>query len=387
MKRISRLGLLTAMSLALELPAQAQAQAQAADPAATAARIAPAALRQDLLRGIYEIAAAPGQGAVFVASTPAFEEGRPGYVDLLDATDLRPLRRIELPRRAFALATDAKRGRLYVGNTMDGSLSVLDMSSGLPLGTIQLGKPDGEGFEHTRMIEVDPDSGRVYVTGPSDAGTVWIVDPVQGNAVQRIDNAGLWTAGLALDARAGRVYATNGGMNEVLVLDAATGARLASFSTGDTKAEGQDASRHFFVNAALDDTGKRLFAVDANSGQVYVFDTANGAVLAKVPVGLGALDVIHAPGTGQIIVTYRGASREKPDGTGGVVLLKDSDYTRLADLSLPVHPNSLALSEDGTALFVSIKAPMADHHPLYRRDGLDTVLRLDLQRLAGILAE
>ncbi|MGO4852271.1 YncE family protein [Phaeovulum sp. W22_SRMD_FR3] len=374
-------GAMTALALSLAVPAAAQEATAQVD----LAQIAPAALRQDLLKGVYGAVEIPGRNQLWVASSPSFEQGTPGFVDILDATDLRPLRRIELPRRAFALALDAARGRAYVGNTLDGSLTVLDAASGLVLDTIQLGKPDGEGFEHTRMVRVDPGSGQVFVTSPSDTGTLWIVDPDRQGAVQRIDDAGLWSAGLALDAARGRVYATGGGISEVLVVDAATGAGIGSFSTGDTKEAGGEASAHFFVNAALDTEGKRLFAADANQGALYVFDTETGAVIATAPTGLGTLDVIYSDKRDQIFVTYRGVSREAPSGSGGIVVLDASDYARIADIPLPAHPNSLVLAESGDALFVTVKAPMEKEHPLYREGGGDSVLRFDLDKLATLL--
>jgi DNA-binding beta-propeller fold protein YncE len=376
-------GVVTALALCFAAPAAAQEAAAA--PQVDLKQIAPAALRQDLLKGIYGAIAIPGRNQLWVASSPSFDKGTPGFVDLLDATDLRPLRRIELARRAFALALDQARGRVYVGNTLDGSLTVLDAASGLVVDTIQLGKPDGEGSEHTRMVRVDPESGRVFVTSPSETGTLWIVDPAEDNAVQRLDNAGLWSAGLAVDAKHGRAYATGGGLNEVLVVDVATGDRIGTFSTGDTKNVGEGASQHFFVNAALDRNGQRLFAADANSGALYIFDTETGAVIATAPTGLGTLDVVYSDKFDRIFVTYRGVSREKPQGSGGIVVLDASDYTRIADIPLPTHPNSLILSESDNVLFVTVKAPMEKGHPLYREGGGDSVLRLDLDKLVPLL--
>lgn len=376
-------GAMTALALCLALPAMAEEAVPAEK--VDLMQIAPATLRQDMLKGIYEAVSIPGQNQLWVASTPSFAKGTPGFVDILDATDLHPLRRIELPRQAFAMAYDQAHGRVYVGNTMNGSLTVIDAASGLIADTIQLGRPDGEGFEHVRMIEVDPGTGRVVVTSPSEYGTAWIIDPANGNAVTRIDNSGLWTAGLAVDAKAARAYTTGGGMDEVLVLDLKTGTRIGTFATGDTKAEGKEASQHFFVNAAIDTARNHLFAADGNSGALYVFDTASGKVIATAPVGLGTLDVNYSAKADLIFVTYRGASREKPEGSGGIVVLKGADYSRVADIPLPAHPNSLTFGEEGEVLYVTVKAPMEKDHPLYREGGGDSVLRIDLSKLKDLL--
>jgi len=377
--------IVTAICLLVSTPALAADGATARE--LTPAEIATATARQDSIRGVYELIEAPGLDTLFVASTPSFDAGTPGYVDLLDPVDLSQKSRIELPRRAFALAMDEKRGKLFVGNTLDGSLSVLDLKSGALLDTVQLGRKDGEWFEHTRMIEVDEESGRVFVTSPSPTGTLWIVEAGKDNAVQRIDNAGLWAAGLAHDPAKGLAYVSGGGMEEVLVVDAKSGERVGAFSTGDTTAEGADASKHFFVNLALDGEGRRLFATDANSGQLYVFDTGTGKVLNTVPIGLGTLDVIHLAQTDQIFITYRGVDREHPKGTGGIVILDGTSLAPVARIALAGHPNSLAAGDQGKALFVTVKTPTEKDHPDYREGANDTVLRLDLDKLAETLRQ
>ncbi|MDK8871303.1 hypothetical protein [Paracoccus sp. SSJ] len=69
-------------------------------------------VRQDLVPGAYEIVHASELGLVFVASSPALDDGSMGAVYALDHEDLRLVRRIELPDRAFALAMDlSSRGR------------------------------------------------------------------------------------------------------------------------------------------------------------------------------------------------------------------------------------------------------------------------------------
>ncbi|QRZ16233.1 hypothetical protein JWJ88_20920 (plasmid) [Paracoccus methylovorus] len=103
-------------------------------------------------------------GLIFVASVPSFDKGTPSVIHVLDAGNLRPIRQIQLPRRAFALALDRSTGRLYAGNTMDGSLTVIDAKGGQILDTIQLGLKDEEGgFEHIRMIALDEDKGLAFV--------------------------------------------------------------------------------------------------------------------------------------------------------------------------------------------------------------------------------
>lgn len=370
------LPLLLAMTLAA--PALAQDAAPAlVQPGAYAAAV----LRQDIIPGAYEILDDAEDEVLFVASNPSFEGPNPGYVWLLDRDDLGVKRRIQLPAGAFALAMDREAGRLYVGNTLEGRLSILDAKSGLVTGSVQLGQKEGEGYEHTRMIAVDDKTHRVYVTSPTDKGVLWIVDGEKGELVKRVEGSGLWSAGLAVDSDKGRVYVGGGGIEEVTVYDAASGERIGGFSTGDTKGPTKEDSKHFFVNLALDAKGGRLFAADANTGQIYVFGTEDGKLIGTVPAGLGTLDVVYNEDRDEIYATTRGVSREEPKGTGTLVVIDGKDLTVKRALSLPVHPNSLDVSQDGKLLFVTVKVPHGDEHPDFRKDAVDSVLRVDLSKL------
>lgn len=366
------------MALAFALPAAAQD----APAALTAADMAPAVIRTDSIPGAYELVHWAGEGLLFVASVPSFDKGTPGFVHVLDADDLSPIRRIQLPRRPFALALDRSTGRLYAGNTLDGSLTVIDARGGQILDTIQLGQPVDEGFEHTRMIELDEEKGLAFVTSPGQQGVSWIVDTKSGELLHRIEG-GLWTAGAAHDAGAGRFYAGGGGIEEISVIDTASGARIGAISTGDTTGEGADASQHFLVNLAIDAEGQRLFAADANTGAIYVFDLAGAGTVQQVPVGPGLLDVAYNPARGEIYASWRGVEGENKAGTGGVAVIDAQDYAVRQRLDLPSHPNSLEVSADGRILFVTVKAPHDKDHPDYREGALDSVIRLDLERLGG----
>lgn len=348
----------------------------------TAAQIAPALTRQDIVAGAYEVVHAPELGQIFVAATPSFEPGTPGYIHVLDDGDLHQIRQIQLPRRAFGLALDRTAGRLYVGHTLDGTLGIMDARGGLPIGAVQLGREEAEGgFEHTRMIALDEERGRAFVTSPSQTGVIWVVDTKADTLLHRIDDAGLWTAGAAYDAKAGLFYASGGGVDEISVIDAETGRSVRTISTGDTTEAGGDNSQHFFVNLDIDVEGQRLFAADANKQMLYVFDIESGKVLAQTPTGLGTLDVVFNGARQEVYVSYRGADRENPDGTGGIVVIDAADYAVKARLPLPAHPNSLALGQDGQVLYATVKAPHEETHPEHVAGALDSVVRIDLERL------
>ncbi|RDD69890.1 YncE family protein [Paracoccus versutus] len=279
---------------------------------------------------------------------------------------------------------DRSRGWIYAGNTKDGSLTVIDAKGGIPLQVIQLGKPGKKGkMEPTRMIEVDEASGRVFVTGPTEEGIVWIADGPGGKLLYRIEDVGRWAAGLAYDP-AGRLYIGGGGPDEIAVLDPRTGQRLASFSTGDTTAADGDKSAHFFVNLSLDAAGNRLFAVDSHSGSLYVWDTGSGRILAQVPIGKGALDVVYSAARNEAYVTYYGTDQQDRTGTGGLVVVDATAYAVRRELAVKPFPSNLSLDEAGQVLFLSVTEPSLGEHADHRPNAVSSIMRLDLQALDAL---
>ena len=379
MRFAPRLATATALAVTLVLAACQSTPttgASASSPASSGV-----ALRQDAFKGVYEIIHSPGQASVFVASTPAFEAGTPGFVYRLDANDLSLKQTLQTPLRAFALALNRATGTLYVGNTLDGSLTVIDAASGAVRQVIQLAQKDAEGkVPHTRKVIVDEKRNRVFVTSPGREGKVWIVDGARGVLLHTLENTGMWTAGAAFDDATNRLYVSQGGMDEVLEIDPEAGRVLRKFSTGDTTVAPTkpDESKHFFVNLGLDSRGQRLFAADPSTDQLYVFDIRTGKVLRTIPVGKGLLDVVFNPVRNEVYTTHRGVSRSEPDGVGAVTLIDATSLAVRRSVSLPVHPNSLALTPDGQTLYVTVKSPR-DKHPAFVKGGNDSVVKIDLR--------
>ena len=140
-RRLTVLAAATLLLSACAAPPDAQAP-QPVVPAGAAAVAQAPQLRQDIFNGAYEVIPYSANGTIFVASTPSFDQTSPGYVHRLDARTLQPLQTIQLPRRAFALGLDDVTNTLYVGNTLDGSLTQIKADSGLVQGVIQLAPPE-----------------------------------------------------------------------------------------------------------------------------------------------------------------------------------------------------------------------------------------------------
>lgn len=340
-------------------------------------------LRHDAFTGIYEVAPTADGQSVFVADITGFDPKNGGFVHRLDPRTLQIQQTVQLPRRSFALGLNARTGTLYAGNTMEGSMSVIDARSGAVQATIQMAQPrkndkGEEVYPHTRKVIVDEKHNRIFATSPGRPGLIWIVDGKTRTLTHTITSDGIWTAGGAYDAQRNRLYVGQGGVDEILAIDPDAGQVVGRFSTGETK-DNQD-SKHFFINLALDAQGQRLFAVDPNTNRVYVADIASGRFVREVPLnGVGLLDIVYSPQRRELVVSHRGVNRSTPEGTGGVTVLDADSFAVKRQLDLPVHPNSLALSPDGQTLYVTVKAPHGDKHPAYRKDARDSLVRIDLR--------
>ena len=351
------------------------------DPLTTLAQVPQ--LRQDLFQGIYEVALSPDADGLFIATTPSFEPRHGGVVHRLDPRTLQPLQTVALPRKAFALGLNSRTRTLYVGHTVDGSLTAMDTGTGEVKEVIQLAQPErGEGGEermpHARKVVIDEVHDRIFVTNPSRQGKVWIVDGASAT-VQHTVAAGLWPTGAVYDAGSNRLYVGRGGKSELIAIDPDTGTIVQQYATGDGTADTSEGSRHFFINLALDAEGQRLFATDPNSNQVYVFDAGSGRILHHMAVhGVSALDIVYNAQRGEIITTSRGVSEDEPRGTGAVTIFDATSYAIKRVIDLPVHPNSLALSPDGQTLYVTVKAASDKKHPAWREDARASVVRIDL---------
>ncbi|WP_263262345.1 YncE family protein [Pseudomonas sp. RIT-PI-S] len=341
------------------------------------------ALRQDGFQGLYEVVGDFSAGSLFVASAPSFEPKTAGFIYRLDPRTLRPEQTVQLADKPFGLAMNHKTHTLYAGNAFDGALTEIDANTGLVKRTLALATPvreeDGTlSMPHVRKLVVDEQHNLIFASSPGESGKVWIVDGERFALLHTLDT-GMWTAGMAYDAQANVLYAGQGGKDELLAIDPVSGKVVQRFSTGETPADDPKASKHFFINLSLDKPAGRLYITDANSEQVFVFDLASKTFIKRLPTnGKGLLDVKALPLTHQFAVTYRGSRHGEHSGQGGVMVFDANTYALVKHVPLPVHPNSLEASPDNKTLFVTVKAPVDEQHELWRTNGSDGVVRIDL---------
>lgn len=355
----------------------------AAAPAAAHTAAAAGVQRQAVAKGLYELAYSPSQNALFVASSGGFgDDAGPAQVLRLDPITLAVQARIPLERKAFGVVLDDAGHRLYVGNTVDTSVTVVDTAQNKAIGTVQLmekvvGKDGKSYYSHDlRELVVDAPNHRLYVTGHSQEGSVlFVVDTQSLTLVDTIPGLGNAKApGLALDTAGKQVYTSN-------LLG-----ELVRVGTDSGKVEQRfRISAEQPMNIALDPSSPRLFVTDqglemirsyqGNSiegfvsrhpgKRVLVLDRSTGQELASIATDAGPLGILLDAPRKRLYVTNREA---------GTVTAYDSDsYQRVASWSVPTHPNSLALDAKNNVLYVSIKNGEADP-----KGGEESVARIEL---------
>ncbi len=163
-------------------------------------------------------------------------------------------------------AVDERTGRVFVVNTQDRTVSLLDSRSGRLVRTITVGF-------YPELVAVDAPSGHAFVA--TDEGLVSMLDGQTGSVLQSV-RVGTDVADLAVDAQTGRVFGADPDDGTVSLLDARSGAVLANVAvSGDPQ--------HVAVDAQ---TGRVFVASDgATGGYITVLDARSGAVISTLQVG------------------------------------------------------------------------------------------------------
>ncbi|MGK3143839.1 YncE family protein [Pantoea sp. C2G6] len=317
-------------------------------------------VNQPLGKGVYELAVSPQDKALFVA-TAQNSSSDGGTVFRLDPTTLAVQQSIATALKSFGAAINPQTGVLYIGNTLNGSVTAIDARSGKVLNTLVLdGRQRSENVRplQPRQLAVDVKTNRVYITGLGPQSVVWVVDGGSLTLLSTIPNTGKMGTGLAVDSAAQKVYVTNSD-GELITINARTNAIEKK-----QKIDGDNA--HFFLNIALDPRGQRAFLSDSKQAQLLVVDLRNQQVIQRIAVP-ESLAVLFNGDRDELYVTHRKA--------GAVSIIDASSYKVKRVVKTPGLPNSLALSADGKALFVSVKQPGSRKAPPKEPD---SVMRIAL---------
>jgi YVTN family beta-propeller protein len=197
-------------------------------------------------------------------------------------------------------AVDERTGRVFVANTEDRTVSLLDSRTGRLVRTITVGF-------YPELVAVDASSGHAFIG--TDEGQVNMLDGKTGSLLQSV-RVGTEVADLAVDEQTGRVFGADPDDGTVSLLDASSGAVLASVAvSGDPQ--------HVAVDAG---TGRAFVASeDATGGYITVLDARSGAVVSAIRVGLAPRLSVQAR-VGRVLVYDRAGRISVLDARSGRLL-------------------------------------------------------------------
>jgi YVTN family beta-propeller protein len=218
-------------------------------------------------------------GHLFVADA----DGEPlGTVYTLDARTGTLRRRTSLAGEAGSMALDSPSGRLFVLNSAQSSVSVLDAATGRLVRTVAVDAGP-------TAIAVDERTRHAFVF--SLTGSVSMLDARSG-AVLRTTPVGNDPVSLAIDGPAGRVFVVDDLDQTLSVLDARTGRRLRAVAIGGRWLSPLTSQPP--VDSAVDEQAGHVFLLRAGGcagpGQcedprVLVLDGTSGRFLRALSAG------------------------------------------------------------------------------------------------------
>ena len=226
------------------------------------------------------------------------------------------------------------RARAYVTNQVSGTVSVIDIASGVSVATIPL--------QLVGEIAAAPDGKKVYVSRDED---VVVVDTVS-NTVESTIPVGHLIWNLAVSPDGGRLYALSSDAKALLVIDLASKQVSATVPIGERPiglVVTPDGSRVYIAHQGIGPNG-------AHPTATTVVDTATNSVITNIPLGdFESTGITVSPDGHRIYVSniLTGTS------TGHVAVIDTATNTLVTTIPTEFSPFGLAVTPDGSKVYVT----------------------------------
>lgn len=314
---------------------------------------------QSLGHGVYELALDNARNALYAASAPSFDKDKTaGLVFQLGADSLHIKDKIATERRTFAVALDEESHILWLGNSLEGSVSLLDTRTNKVIKTLQLSDDsDPKKIAHVRELMLDNKHHRLYVSGigRKEQGLLWVVDTEKQQLSETLEK--LEPVGFAVDTAGNKVYVVNGS-GELITLDGKTSQLVSRVKVDPKEPE------HYFLNIALNTGAGVGYITDTNTRDVLVVGLASGKLLHRISTP-NSIAAIYNAARDEVYVTHRTARQ--------ISVIDAKTNSLKHTIKTAAMPNSLAISADSKTLYTSVKQDE-------KAGGDDYVLRIDLTK-------
>ncbi|MGS6578896.1 7-bladed beta-propeller protein YncE, partial [Enterobacter hormaechei] len=235
-------------------------------------------LRKAVGKGAYEMAVSQQENALWVATSQSRKTDKGGVVYRLDPVTLEVTQAIHNDLKPFGATIDNATQTLWFGNTVNSAVTAIDAKTSEVKGRLVLDdrkRSDTVKPLQPRQLVADDTTNTVYITGIGKESVIWVVDGATLKLKDTITNTGTFSTGLALDAKAKRLYTTNAD-GELVTIDTATNKILSR------KKVQEDGKEHFYLNLSLDTAGQRAFVTDSKQPEVLVVNLKDGSVMQKI---------------------------------------------------------------------------------------------------------
>ena len=226
----------------------------------------------------------------------------------------------------MGVAVDESRGKAYVTNSDDDTVSVIDTVTDTVIATIPAGgRPTG--------VAVDESRGKAYVTNFMPYDTVSVIDTDTYTVIGTIP-VGFGPMGVAVDESRGKAYVTNSDWWTVSVIDTGTDTVTATITVGTAP-----------MGVAVDESRGKAYVTNHYDDTVSVIDTGTDTVTATITVGTAPMGVAVDESRGKAYVTNH------YDDTVSVIDTVTDTVT--ATITVGTNPEGVAVDESRGKAYVT----------------------------------
>ncbi|RON21456.1 MULTISPECIES: beta-propeller fold lactonase family protein [Pseudomonas] len=244
-------------------------------------------------------------------------------VSVLDILNLSVIRTIPVGLRPRALAVSPDGTRTYISNSWEKTVSVIDAATQAVIKTIPVGN-------NAAGLAVSPDGTRVYICNNLD-DTISVIDTVSLAVILTVP-AGNAPTQIVINPDGTGIYISSPFNGTVSVMDVKTLSVIETIPVGNQP----DA-------LAFSPDGTRVY-VSSGSHAVLVIDTAMREVIKTIPVDLQPKGVAVSPdGTRAYVCNWVWST---------VSVIDTVELEVIQTIPVIEGPNGVAVSPDGTRIFV-----------------------------------